>query len=185
MLYILSMVLLTRLTLGLILSLMIAVVARRRRSLSASGARAAVGIGTLIFVGGGPFWFLTLIVFFVSSTLLAKVGRARKAEVKRAFEKGDVRDALQALCNGGVAAGCALGMLLLPDRLWAAGFVGALAIANADTWATELGVLSRVEPWSLTSLRRVPRGSSGAVSALGLLVSLVGGLTIGLVAVAG
>ena len=179
------MALLTRVTLGLTLSLMIALVAQRRGSLSASGARAAVAIGALIFVGGGPFWFLTLVAFFVGSTLLGKVGRARKASIKRAFEKGDVRDALQALSNGGVAAACAIGMLVAPHPLWAAGFVGALATANADTWATELGVLSRAEPWSLTLLRRVPRGSSGAVSPLGLLVTVAGGLAIGLTAAIG
>jgi uncharacterized protein (TIGR00297 family) len=177
-----TMVLVTRIVLGFALSLGIGLVAARRGSLAPSGVRAAVGIGTVIYVGGGAPWFAALVLFFVSSTLLAKVGRARKAAIKRAFEKGDTRDALQALSNGGVAAACALGMVLAPSALWAGGFVGALATANADTWATELGVLSRGEPWSLTGLRRVPRGSSGAVSPLGLGVTVLGGLAIGALA---
>ncbi|MET0343837.1 MAG: DUF92 domain-containing protein [Polyangiales bacterium] len=175
-------VLLTRLVLGLTLSLAIGVVAARRGSLAPSGVRAAVGIGTAIYLGGGAPWFAALVVFFVGSTLLGRVGRARKAAIKRAFEKGDTRDAQQALSNGGVAAACAVGMLIAPSPLWAAAFVGALATANADTWATELGVLSRAEPWSLTRLRRVPRGSSGAVSPLGLGVTVLGGFAIGAVA---
>src|SRR5262245_54336812 len=129
-----------RVAAGLVLSLLIAVVARRRGALSRSGAHAAVMIGTVIYVGGGPTWFLALVTFFISSTLLGRVGRERKASVKREFEKGDVRDAFQALSNGGVAAVCALGMALSPHPAWAAGFIGALATANADTWATELGV---------------------------------------------
>jgi uncharacterized protein (TIGR00297 family) len=171
-----------RLLIGLVLSLLIALIALRRRSLSRSGAYAAVLIGTVIFVGGGPTWFLALVTFFVSSTLLGRVGRERKAAVKREFEKGDVRDAFQALSNGGVAAVCALGMALSPHAAWAAGFIGALATANADTWATELGVLSRAEPWSLLRLSRVPRGTSGAISPLGLAVTVFGGLAIGAVA---
>lgn len=171
-----------RLTIGLVLSLSIALIALRRRSLSRSGAYAAVLIGTVIFVGGGPTWFLALVTFFVSSTLLGRVGRERKAAVKREFEKGDVRDAFQALSNGGVAAVCALGMALSPHPAWAGGFIGALATANADTWATELGVLSRAEPWSLLRFARVPRGTSGAISPLGLAVTVFGGLAIGSVA---
>jgi uncharacterized protein (TIGR00297 family) len=117
----------------------------------------------------------------VTSTLLAKVGRARKARIKLEFEKGDTRDALQAFANGGVAALSALGALLAPHPAWTGAFIGELATANGDTWATELGTLSRQEPWSLLSLRRVPRGSSGAVSPLGLAATAGGGLLIGLV----
>jgi len=174
--------LLTRLALGLIFSGLIAAFALRRGSLSRSGAGAALAIGTCIYVGGGDAWFLALVSFFVTSTLLGKVGKARKAAIKREFEKGDTRDALQALSNGGVAALCALGMAGAPHPAWAAGFVAALATATGDTWATELGVLSRAEPWSLLSLRRVPRGTSGAVSGFGVLATLLGGTAIGVVA---
>lgn len=169
----------SRLGLGLLFSASVAVFALRRGSLSPSGAVAALIIGSTIYVGGGAPWFLTLLTFFLTSTLLGKVGRARKAQVKLEFEKGDRRDAKQAFSNGGVAALCALGMALWPAQTWACAFLGALATANGDTWATELGVLSRKAPWSLVTLRTVPRGTSGAVSPLGMLATLLGGLAIG------
>lgn len=171
--------LLSRLGLGLVCSGAVALFALRRGSLSRSGAAAALGIGTAIYLGGGARWFLALLAFFVSSTLLGKVGKQRKARIKLEFEKGDTRDAWQAFSNGGVAALCALGALLAPHAAWGGAFLGALATANGDTWATELGTLSRAEPWSLRSLRRVPRGSSGAVSPLGLGATAAGGLLIG------
>jgi uncharacterized protein (TIGR00297 family) len=174
--------LLLRAALGMALSLLIAGFAYRRGSLSGSGALAALGIGTSCYLGGQFPWFLCLLTFFVTSTLLGKVGRARKEQIKREFEKGDTRDARQALSNGGVAALCALGMLLAPQPAWAGAFLGALATANGDTWATELGTLSRREPFSLTRLCRVPRGTSGAVSPLGLLATAGGGLALGLCA---
>lgn len=170
---------------GLVASAAIALFALRRGSLSRSGAWAALAIGTSIYTGGGGVWFLALFAFFVTSTLLGKLGRARKARIKLEFEKGDTRDALQACANGGVAALCALGNLLVPHPGWTGAFIGALATANGDTWATELGTLSRREPWSLLSLRRVPRGSSGAVSPLGLAATAAGGLLIGLVLATG
>ena len=174
--------LLTRVALGLLFSALIAGFALRRGSLSQSGAFAALLIGTSIYVGGGGSWFLALLTFFVTSTLLGKVGKARKATIKLEFEKGDTRDALQAFSNGGVAALCALGMWIHPHPAWPLAFVAALATANGDTWATELGVLSRADPISLLQLRRVPRGTSGAVSVLGLFATLLGGLVIGSVA---
>ena len=56
---------------------------------------------------------------------------------------------------------------------------GALAAANAGTWATEVGALSSAAPRLVTSGRRVPRGVSGAVTPLGTLASLAGALVIG------
>jgi uncharacterized protein (TIGR00297 family) len=171
----------TRIAVGALLSAAIAWLALRRGSLSRSGALAAFAIGTVIYAGGGPGWFAVLGAFFFTSTLLGRVGRERKQATKREFSKGDTRDAWQALSNGGVAAACALGMVLLPSPAWAAAFLGALATANADTWATELGVLSRRDPISLVRLQRVPRGTSGAVSALGMLATLAGAFTVGAV----
>ncbi len=61
-------------------------------------------------------------------------------------------------------------------------FVGTMATVNADTWATELGVLSPTPPRLITTGRRVEPGTSGGISALGTLATLSGGLSIGLAA---
>jgi len=173
---------LARVTLGFVLSAAIAALAYRRGALSSSGALAAAAVGAVIFVGGGPWWFAALGAFFVTSTLLGRLGAAFKARTKREFSKGDTRDAWQVLANGGVAAVAALLMLVAPDARWLYAFVGALATANGDTWATELGILSPGEPRSIVTLARVPRGSSGAVSALGLAATVAGAFVVGLVA---
>ena len=167
---------------GLAISIVVAVGAWRRGSLAASGAIAAVFVGTIIYGAGGFGWFAVLAAFFVTSTLLGRVGKMRKAAVKREFDKGDTRDAWQVLANGGAATLAALAMAWSPSPRWADAFVAGLAAANADTWATELGVLSRGEPWSLVRLQRVPRGTSGAVSPLGLGAAFAGALLIGIVA---
>ncbi|MEW5847774.1 MAG: DUF92 domain-containing protein [Myxococcota bacterium] len=176
------MILLHRLLLGVVGSAVIALFAWRRGSLSGSGALAALAIGTSICVGAGVSGFGVLVTFFVTSTLLGKVGRARKEVTKLEFSKGDRRDGWQALANGGVAAVLALVMLATTDVRASAAFLGALATANGDTWATELGILSRRDPVSVLTLKRVPRGTSGAVSGLGLLATLGGALLVGLVA---
>ena len=58
-------------------------------------------------------------------------------------------------------------------------FYGALATVNADTWATELGVLARSRPRLMTNGQTVPVGTSGGVTAEGTLAALAGALFIG------
>jgi uncharacterized membrane protein len=69
-----------------------------------------------------------------------------------------------------------------PDRdgLWIA-FAGAMAAVNADTWGTELGVLSPSDPRLIINGKSVAKGTSGAVTLIGYLASLAGA---GLIAVA-
>jgi len=171
-----------RVLIGFAVSSAIAALAHRRGALSSSGAFAATAVGAVIFVGGGGWWFAALGAFFVTSTLLGRVGSAYKARTKREFSKDDTRDAWQVLANGGVAAVAALLMLVAPDARWLYAFVGALATANGDTWATELGILAPGDPRSLVTGKRVPRGTSGAVSALGLTATLAGAFLVALVA---
>jgi uncharacterized membrane protein len=57
-------------------------------------------------------------------------------------------------------------------------FLAALAAVNADTWATEIGGLSRARPLLLSTFKRVAPGTSGAVSWLGLFGALLGAAVI-------
>lgn len=176
---------LAQLGLGLVLSGAIGVAANRQGALSGSGALGAVIVGTLIFGFGGLMWGLTLIAFFVLSTLLSHYREGAKAQLAiEKFDKGNRRDLGQALANGGAGALiAAVAYLLIPQPLMLAAFIGAMATVNADTWATEIGVLSQRPPRLITTLRPVERGTSGGVTPLGTLASLAGGLAIGLVMV--
>ncbi len=170
------------LLLAAFLSVAVALAARRVRALSISGAAAAALVGFLLFGFGGLRGAAALLLFFVTSSALS---RWRKRDKERlAFEKGGERDAAQVLANGGIAAACALLLPLFPGQVWPLlALLGALAEANADTWATEIGALSRRPPRLITTLRPAPAGSSGAVSAVGTLAALAGAVLIAAVAV--
>ncbi len=100
------------------------------------------------------------------------------------FSKGHQRDAAQVLANGGIAGLCVLLGQAFPGALWPwLAFAGALAAANADTWATELGVLSKTPPRSIRTGRMVEPGDSGGVSWMGILAATGGSLLIALLAV--
>jgi uncharacterized protein (TIGR00297 family) len=147
-----------------------------RRALTLDGAVAAAGVGCIVFGRGGLPAAGALLTFFITSSVLSRVGRGRKQRAPLAQAKGAQRDAWQVLANGGFAT---LSILLGRQRGGGA-FLGALSAAAADTWATELGMLASRDPRLITTLRRVARGTSGGISPQGLAASLGGGLSIGL-----
>ena len=168
---------------GLALGVFIALVAWRLKTLSRSGAYAAAISGGLIFGLGGWPWAVLLLTFFISSSALSRAFARRKASLSEKFSKGSQRDWGQVLANGGLGAGLAVVHAFLPEQTWPwIAFAGAMAAVNADTWATELGVLNPSPPRLLTTWRPVERGSSGAISILGSLAALAGAGLVALLA---
>jgi uncharacterized protein (TIGR00297 family) len=173
---------LLRWLLGAIAASLVAVGAWKARSLSTDGMIAAAMLGTVI-VGAGGWWAgLLLIAFFLSSSVLSRTGRDR---TEGSAAKGSQRDAMQVVANGGIAVLCALLALAGSPSWWLLALAGSLAAANADTWSTEIGRRSVGMPRLITSGRRVPTGTSGAVSVLGTLGALGGGSLIGMLAAVG
>jgi len=173
-----------QLPLGLLLALLVSLLARRARSLDNSGALAAAFVGTVIFGLGGLPWAILLLAFFVTSSALSRAFKQRKQSASEKFSKGHERDAAQVLGNGAIATVFAALHLFYPGAAWPwVGFAAALAAVNADTWATELGVLSPQPPRMITDLRRVVEpGTSGGVSWIGILAALSGAALIGILA---
>lgn len=172
--------------LALLLTGAVAALAWRAKSLSLSGASAALAIGTVALCAS---WGLGsyLIVWFVLASVLTRVGRARKAErVRGIVEKGDRRDAWQVLANGAVFGAAALGVIVWPEirPMLSVAATAALAAAGADTWGTEVGTLLGGQPWSLRLRAPVPPGTSGALTWAGSLGSVLGAATLALIAAA-
>jgi uncharacterized protein (TIGR00297 family) len=173
-----------QLFIGFILAVISSYLAFRARSLNKDGAIAAVIIGTITFGLGGWQWAVLMLAFFISSSLLTRIFKNRKKELDEKYSKGGQRDAGQVFSNGGIPAALVLLHVLLPQSNWVwLGFAAALAAANADTWATELGVLDPNQPRLLTNLtKRVERGTSGGVSFYGTGAALMGAAFIGFLA---
>ena len=174
-----------QLLLGLLFALTIAFLAYRAHSLSRSGAYAAILVGTLIFGLGGWQWAVILLTFFISSSALTRSFRKRKLALNEKFEKGDQRDAAQVLANGAVASLFAGLHFFFPTASWPwLAFTASMAAVNADTWATELGVLNLAPPRLITNGQSVEKGTSGAISFYGTLSALAGAAVIGALAAA-
>jgi uncharacterized protein (TIGR00297 family) len=169
--------------LSFILAALVALAAYKLRALDTSGAIAATITGGLVFGLGGLPWAALLLAFFISSSGLSKLFGKRKAGLSEKFSKGSRRDWAQVAANGGLGALLAVAHWVWPQTWWPwVAYVGCMAAVNADTWATELGVLNPTPPRLITTLRPVERGESGAISWLGSLAALSGAALIGLIA---
>lgn len=173
-----------QLLLGFLLAILIAFLAYYARSLNKSGAIAAAFTGTIIFGIGGWQWAILLLTFFITSSSLSRAFKKRKQGLDEKFSKGHERDAGQVFGNGALATLFAALHFFYPESIlpWL-GFSAALAAVNADTWATELGVLNPNPPRMITDLTKVvEKGTSGGISLYGTLASLTGAGLIGFLA---
>lgn len=148
--------------------------------LELGGALVTFVLAVVIFGVGGWQWTLPILTFFISASLLSKAGKQKKKKYDLMFEKNSKRDGFQVLANGGIALILAAYYFFEPTEILYFLYVVTLAAANADTWATELGVFSRSIPRLITNFQPVVKGRSGAISVMGTMGSYLGGAVVAL-----
>lgn len=156
----------------------IAAGAFRTGAVSASGATVGAALGTAILVAGGFPAYSLLVGFFLSSTALGRMFKSRRPS-SGIEKRGSRRDGVQVIANCGMGALASVLYAITGAPYWLAAFAASFASANADTWASEIGVLYRTPPISLRTGKPVPAGASGGVSPLGFLASALGAAFIG------
>ncbi len=166
---------------GLIFGLGVALLAYQVRALSSSGTVAAAVLGWVVFGLGGWDYTIILLIFFLTSSGLSFAFKKLKSGLDEKHAKGSRRDASQVLANGGAAGLMVILHVIFPNNGWIWwAYCASLAAANADTWATELGVLSPDKPRLITTGRQVEMGTSGGITWVGTLAALAGSFVIGL-----
>ena len=165
-------------TIGVLIALLIAGGSFFLHFLSGSGAVSTFLLGTIVFGIGKWEFSLPILLFFILSSLLSKMGKKWKSRFSATFQKGGQRDLGQVLANGGIAGVIMLLWNYFPNDVWYFVFVGSIAAVTADTWATEIGVFSRIAPRNILNFKQVPPGTSGGVTLLGLGAAILGSFII-------
>ena len=177
-----------RVAVGFAVNALIAALAYLARSIDLAGAVSAIVIGTAITAGLGLRGLAVMIAFFVVGSAVTRLGYRLKAQRGIAQEKGGARGWRNAWANGGVPAALALlaGLSAPDDRaLFALAYAASVATAAADTCSSEVGKAYGRRTFLITTLRPVPPGTEGAVSAEGTVAGLLGALLIAGVGAAG
>ena len=166
-----------------------AYLAYRWNHLTAHGVSGAFLIGVLCTWIFGIAGLLLPLLFFVSANVIGKIRKnIQKEEGKFIEKKGGRRDLMQVLANGLMAAVAAVifaasGSHSNAKIMFAAlvMFGAAMAEATSDTWAGEIGRLSKKPPVSLKTGKVVPKGVSGGVTLLGYGAGLLGAAFIAVI----
>ncbi len=165
--------------------------------IAASGALAGAAVSFAILAGAGLPGFIVLLAFYPAATYLA---HAASSLIHAARKGGNLfsalsprklhgirRDAWQVLANGGVPAALALLHLLAvrtpplfsagwtfaaSPSIWLTAICAALASAAADTASHEVGEALGGATYSPLAWKRVPPGTTGAVSLGGSITAL-------------
>ena len=177
-----------RAAVGLAINTAIAALAYVARSIDLPGAISAVVIGTAITAGLGLPGLAVMVAFFVVGSAVTRLGYRIKAQRGIAQEKGGARGWRNAWANGGIPAALALlaGFSAPDDRaLFALAYAASVATAAADTCSSEVGKAYGRRTFLITTLRPVPPGTEGAVSAEGTAAGFVAALVIAAVGAAG
>jgi uncharacterized protein (TIGR00297 family) len=178
-----GMPMLQNIVLGVGISFMFARLSLALKFLNGSGSVCTFLLASTIFSIGGIVWTIPILTFFFLSSILSKVGKARKKKFDLIFEKGSQRDMGQVIANGGVGWILMLAYPFLPNESWRDlfyfGYLGTMAAVQADTWATEIGTMIRnPNPISIVNFKPVAAGTSGGITVIGTLGAFLGALVI-------
>ncbi|RCI13041.1 hypothetical protein L249_0993 [Ophiocordyceps polyrhachis-furcata BCC 54312] len=122
--------------------------------------------------GEGPRTHVQVLANSLIASILSILHSYQLRSRQAAYANADVRDPVGTTCFswGG-------DVLVI-------GIIANYAAVAADTFSSELGILSRTQPRLITSLtlRKVPRGTNGGVTIEGLVAGVVGSMIIVMVA---
>ncbi|KAL8807290.1 MAG: hypothetical protein Q9182_000795 [Xanthomendoza sp. 2 TL-2023] len=180
-----------------------------RNSLTPAGLVVAALTAIVHAIHPWSVFFALLVVFFLAGTAVTKVKHNVKARLTLSSSGSsggeNQRTHIQVLANSAVASALILlhhRQLLARDKsrtaseacwpygedLLVIGIISAhsnYAAVAADTFSSELGILSKSHPRLLTSweFRRVPPGTNGGITVWGTLAGFLGASTIALTSV--
>lgn len=160
---------------GLGISGFIAGLAYVKHSLNLSGFLAATLLGAIIYVFGGMLIWGSLIAFFISSSLITKLNEHKQKKHTAG------RNYVQVMANGLVAAIFCILYYVLKTEIFLLAAAVAISTSNSDTWASEIGIMSKGKTWNILNFKVAPKGVSGAISGLGTLASILGAFAIAMV----
>lgn len=155
------------------------------RTVTLAGAIGGGIIGFAVYASLGWQGWTMLFVTFLAASVASRAGLARKQRLGIAEERGGRRGPGNAIANTGVAAIAAVlaGLDVHPEAARLA-FAAALVTGGSDTIASEIGKAIGRHTVSVTTLRPVPPGTSGAMSLEGTIAGIAGAVALAAVAAA-
>ena len=160
---------------SIFISLVAAVAAYWRKFLTVPGAIAAAILGSIILFFGGWGWGATTAGSFLITALLSQLQDS--SESNHSSSTRARRNLNQVLANGVLLTVLAIVYRASDANIASvAAFLGCVGAVAGDTWATSASQFSTRDPRLLTTGQRVPAGTPGAVTGIGIALTALAGL---------
>ncbi len=151
----------------------------QKKSVSLSGFLSMLLIATFFIWKDGISPLVILFSMFASASLLTRYKQKYKSELtETVLKKHGPRDFVQAFCNLGVATLCFAVYVVTHEMVYLLALLCSVAASNADSWASELGVLSKQKPRMITTFKPCATGISGGVTWMGTAAGMAGSVFI-------
>lgn len=180
-----------------------------RKKLTTGGIFAGILVAFVHMLHPWPAFFWLLILFFLFGTIVTRIGHNAKVQLTQSstgpLGGEGARTSAQVFANSGTA--CILILLhtwllsstpfissnlpLSPgphlpvlEHLLPIGVIAQYAAVASDTFSSELGILSKTQPFLITApWKQVPRGTNGGVTIDGLMYGALGSFLLTLTAI--
>jgi len=172
----------------------IGIMSYKLNAVDLSGALSGVLLGLFMIVfGEGLSWFALILVFLFLGALFTKykygykkkLGSAEANAGSRGYKNvfGNCFVPLVFVVLYGVVGTASIPYFGTVDKsIYLIGFLCSMAMATADTLASEIGSTYKGQPWMITTFEHVAPGTDGGVSPLGEVASLFGAAAIAVAA---
>ena len=167
---------------SLVLSALLGKVCHHIGLLTSGGATAAFLIGAMIGILGSTRWLFLLVIFALLAFIATNFKLSKKTQM-------GVQEGTHGERRAKNIIGVGLPPLLVAvidfivvghTDIMSVAFIATIAVAAADTAASELGI-NDSKVWLITNFKRVPPGTDGGVSIRGTIVSAIASITFSLV----
>lgn len=160
------------------IELVILILAYYARAITLRAFPAAAFLGVLIFIFSGWLSFIALIFFFLLGSIVSHIGKDRKADACALHEHQGARSVAQVAANGLPALIFSAAYYFTGRESFLLAVFVCLAAAAADTFSSEIGMLSKKQPVSILTLKPMQRGISGGITLLGVSGGVLGAFII-------
>lgn len=150
----------------------------KQKSLSPEGLihAAILGLGLWTFLGIQG-WTLC-VIYLIAGSVVTKIRMEEKQKLGIAEKREGARGPENVWGSAATAMICAILTYLYPlsAGVFKVGYVASLATKLSDTFGSEIGKAYGKTTYLITSLKKVPRGTEGAVSLEGTVAGILGSI---------
>jgi len=158
--------------------LAICLLVMKTKSLTRTGLLHATLLGIGLWSTIGFSGWLYCVAYFVLGSLVTKVKMKEKVMLSIAEKREGARGPENVWGSAAIAMLCALMSYITPDEhgkvLYKLAYVSSISTKLSDTFGSEIGKAYGKNCYLVTNLKKVPRGTEGAVSIEGTVAGIVG-----------